>query len=92
MYPAFCSRSSATVTPPCAQTRPCGQTARRRRPIELQYVDHLHIRQAETDLSAGMLIKRAYPIEEIRRMAIAAGWTDLRIESSPLGFEAWMTK
>jgi len=40
----------------------------------------------------GMLIKRAYPIEEIRRMAIAAGWTDLRIESSPLGFEAWMTK
>jgi ubiquinone/menaquinone biosynthesis C-methylase UbiE len=40
----------------------------------------------------GMLIKRAYPIEEIRRMAIAAGWTDPRIESSPLGFEAWMTK
>jgi hypothetical protein len=68
------------------------KTARRRRPIELQYVDHLHIRQAETDLSAGMLIKRAYPIEEFRRMAIAAGWTDLRIESSPLGFEAWMTK
>jgi hypothetical protein len=47
-------------------------------------VDHLHIRQAETDLSAGMLIKRAYPIEEFRRMAIAAGWTDLRIEWSPL--------
>jgi ubiquinone/menaquinone biosynthesis C-methylase UbiE len=40
----------------------------------------------------GMLIKRAYPIEEIRRMAVAAGWTDPRIESSPLGFEAWMKK
>src|ERR1700761_2684644 len=40
----------------------------------------------------GMLIKRAYPLEEIRRMAVAAGWTDLRIESSPLGFEAWMKK
>jgi ubiquinone/menaquinone biosynthesis C-methylase UbiE len=40
----------------------------------------------------GMLIKRAYPIEEFRRMAVAAGWTDPRIESSPLGFEAWMRK
>jgi ubiquinone/menaquinone biosynthesis C-methylase UbiE len=40
----------------------------------------------------GMLIKRAYPIEEIRRMAVAAGWTDPRIEYSPLGFEAWMKK
>jgi ubiquinone/menaquinone biosynthesis C-methylase UbiE len=40
----------------------------------------------------GMLIKRAYPLEEIRRMAVAAGWTDPRIESSPLGFEAWMQK
>ncbi|HEY2001432.1 MAG TPA: methyltransferase domain-containing protein [Acidobacteriaceae bacterium] len=40
----------------------------------------------------GMLIKRAYPLEEIRRMAVAAGWTDPGIESSPLGFEAWMKK
>jgi ubiquinone/menaquinone biosynthesis C-methylase UbiE len=40
----------------------------------------------------GMLIKRAYPIEEIRRMAIAAGWADPRIDSSPMGFAAWMTK
>jgi ubiquinone/menaquinone biosynthesis C-methylase UbiE len=40
----------------------------------------------------GMLIKRAYPIDEIRRMAIAAGWTDPRIEITPLGFEAWTTK
>ena len=40
----------------------------------------------------GMLIKRAYPIEEIRRMASEAGWSDLRIESSPLGFAAWTTK
>jgi len=40
----------------------------------------------------GMLIKRAYPIEEIRRMATEAGWIDLRIESSPMGFSAWTTK
>jgi ubiquinone/menaquinone biosynthesis C-methylase UbiE len=40
----------------------------------------------------GMLIKRAYPVEEFRRMAVAAGWTDPRIESSHLGFEAWMKK
>jgi ubiquinone/menaquinone biosynthesis C-methylase UbiE len=40
----------------------------------------------------GMLIKRAYPLEEIRRMALEAGWADPRIESSPLGFSAWMTK
>jgi hypothetical protein len=39
-----------------------------------------------------MLIKRAYRLEEIRRMAIEAGWTEPRIESSPLGFEAWMQK
>jgi ubiquinone/menaquinone biosynthesis C-methylase UbiE len=40
----------------------------------------------------GMLIKRAYPLQEIRRMAIAAGWTDPRMETTPLGFEAWTTK
>jgi ubiquinone/menaquinone biosynthesis C-methylase UbiE len=40
----------------------------------------------------GMLIKRAYPLEEVRRMAIAAGWTDPRMETTPLGFEAWTTK
>jgi ubiquinone/menaquinone biosynthesis C-methylase UbiE len=40
----------------------------------------------------GMLIKRAYPLEEIRRMATDAGWAKPRIEISPVGFEAWMTK
>ena len=40
----------------------------------------------------GMLIKRAYRLEEIRRMAIEAGWIEPRIESSPVGFEAWLTK
>jgi ubiquinone/menaquinone biosynthesis C-methylase UbiE len=40
----------------------------------------------------GMLIKRAYPLEEIRRMASEAGWADLRIESVPMGFSAWTTK
>jgi ubiquinone/menaquinone biosynthesis C-methylase UbiE len=37
------------------------------------------------------LIKRAYPLEEIRRMAIDAGWAAPRIEATPVGFEAWMT-
>jgi ubiquinone/menaquinone biosynthesis C-methylase UbiE len=39
-----------------------------------------------------MLIKRAYPLEEFRRMAIDAGWADLRIDPSRMGFEAWTTK
>ena len=39
-----------------------------------------------------MLIKRAYPLDEIRRMATQAGWSDLRIETGPLGFDAWTTK
>jgi ubiquinone/menaquinone biosynthesis C-methylase UbiE len=39
-----------------------------------------------------MLIKRAYPIEEIRRMIADAGWTEPRIDVTPMGFEAWMTK
>jgi hypothetical protein len=36
----------------------------------------------------GMLIKRAYPLEEIRRMAMEAGSVELRIDPSPMGFEA----
>lgn len=40
----------------------------------------------------GMLIKRAYMLDEMRRMAIEAGWTDPRIDGSPLGFEAWLRK
>jgi ubiquinone/menaquinone biosynthesis C-methylase UbiE len=40
----------------------------------------------------GMLMKRAYPIEEIRQMMTAAGWAEPRVEVSPVGFEAWMTK
>ena len=39
-----------------------------------------------------MLINRAYPLEQIRRMAGEAGWADLRVEETPLGFEAWTTK
>ncbi len=39
-----------------------------------------------------MLIKRAYPLQEIHRMAREAGWADPRIDPSPMGFEAWMTK
>jgi ubiquinone/menaquinone biosynthesis C-methylase UbiE len=40
----------------------------------------------------GMLIKRAYPLEEIRRMAAEAGWKDARIETAPVGFAAWVRK
>jgi hypothetical protein len=40
----------------------------------------------------GMLIKRAYPIEEIRRMAIQAGWAEPRVETTPIGFAAWVKK
>ncbi len=43
-------------------------------------------------LTFRMLIKRAYPLEEIRRMAREAGWADVRIEPAPMGFSAWTTK
>jgi ubiquinone/menaquinone biosynthesis C-methylase UbiE len=39
-----------------------------------------------------MLIRRSYPLDEFRRMATSAGWIVPRIEVSPIGFEAWMTK
>ena len=39
-----------------------------------------------------MLIKRAYPLAEIRRMSVEAGWAEPRIDSAAMGFEAWMTK
>jgi ubiquinone/menaquinone biosynthesis C-methylase UbiE len=39
-----------------------------------------------------MLIKRAYPVEEIRQMAMAAGWGDPQIRTSSTGFEALMVK
>ena len=39
-----------------------------------------------------MLIKRAYPIDEIRRMTAEAGWSQPRIDLSALGFEAWTTR
>ncbi len=38
------------------------------------------------------LIKRAYELDEMRRMAVEAGWTDPRIDGSELGFEAWLKK
>jgi ubiquinone/menaquinone biosynthesis C-methylase UbiE len=39
-----------------------------------------------------MLIKRAYMLEEMSRMATEAGWAEPRIESSPVGFEARLKK
>ena len=38
------------------------------------------------------LIKRAYSLDEIRRMAAEAGWAQPRIEITPVGFESWMSK
>ncbi|HZQ45120.1 MAG TPA: methyltransferase domain-containing protein [Acidobacteriaceae bacterium] len=40
----------------------------------------------------GMLIKRAYPLEQIRQMAAEAGWKDVRMETTPVGFAAWVKK
>lgn len=40
----------------------------------------------------GMLIKRAYPLDQIRSMAVEAGWKDMRIETSPVGFAAFVSK
>jgi ubiquinone/menaquinone biosynthesis C-methylase UbiE len=39
-----------------------------------------------------MLIKRAYPVAEIRRMILDAGWNPPQINTSTTGFEALMTK
>ena len=39
-----------------------------------------------------MLIKRAYPLAEIQRMTADAGWRETKIETAPLGFEAWMSR
>ncbi len=61
-----------------------------------QYVDKLGVswlnRRFMMFTFRHMLIKRAYPLTEIRRMAAEAGWSDLRIETGPLGFDAWTTK
>ncbi len=40
----------------------------------------------------GMLIKRAYSLDQIRQMATEAGWIEPRIDASPIGFEARVTK
>jgi ubiquinone/menaquinone biosynthesis C-methylase UbiE len=39
-----------------------------------------------------MLIKRAYPPEQFRRLAMEAGWAQTRIDLSGMGFEACLTK
>ena len=40
----------------------------------------------------GMLIKRAYPLDEFHAMAAEAGWIKPWVEVSPVGFEAWLTR
>lgn len=39
-----------------------------------------------------MLIKRAYTLAAMHKMAVDAGWIAPRIEVAPLGFEAWLTR
>jgi ubiquinone/menaquinone biosynthesis C-methylase UbiE len=61
-----------------------------------RYVDRLGVgwlnRQFMMLVFRHMLIKRAYPLEAIQHMAADAGWTGVRVESTPIGFEAWTTK
>jgi hypothetical protein len=61
-----------------------------------RYVDKLGVgwlnRMFMMFVFRNMLIKRAYPVEEICRMADEAGWVNPRIDISPVGFEAWTTK
>jgi ubiquinone/menaquinone biosynthesis C-methylase UbiE len=61
-----------------------------------QYVDGLGVgrlnRWFMMFVFRNMLIKRAYPLEEIHRMAQKAGWAEPRIDPARMGFEAWMTK
>jgi len=61
-----------------------------------RYVDGLGVgwlnRQFMMLVFRSTLIKRAYPLEEIRRMTSEAGWINFRIETTPVGFEAWMKK
>jgi ubiquinone/menaquinone biosynthesis C-methylase UbiE len=71
-----------------------------RRDVSMQeigeYVDGLGVnwlnRQFIRFSFRSMLIKRAYMLDEMRSMAIEAGWTAPRIESSAVGFELRLTK
>jgi ubiquinone/menaquinone biosynthesis C-methylase UbiE len=61
-----------------------------------RYVDSLGVnwlnRQFMMFTFRHMLIKRAYPLSEIRRMAAEAGWVNMVLEKSTIGFEAWTKK
>jgi ubiquinone/menaquinone biosynthesis C-methylase UbiE len=65
-------------------------------PALQRYVDSLGVNRLDAWFTMfsfkHMLIKRAYPMEEIERMAAEAGWVSPRIEAGPIGFEAWVTK
>src|ERR1700733_3971536 len=61
-----------------------------------QYVDGLGVSRLNRWMMMfvfrNVLVKRAYPLEEFHHMAIEAGWVQPRIDTSRMGFEAWMTK
>ncbi len=60
------------------------------------YVDGLGVNQLNRwfmmFVFRNMLIKRAYPLEEFRRMAREAGWAEPRVDASAMGFEAWLPR
>jgi len=61
-----------------------------------QYVNGLGVswlnRQFMMLVFRAMLIKRAYTLDAVRRMAADAGWITPCVETAPFGFEAWLTK
>jgi ubiquinone/menaquinone biosynthesis C-methylase UbiE len=66
-------------------------------PAEIKnYVDRMGLgwfnRALMTLIFRYTLVPRAYALKDIERMAAEAGWSDVRIDGAPLGFEAWMKK
>lgn len=61
-----------------------------------RYIDGLGLKRMDAWFTMftfkHMLIKRAYSLEDIQRMAAEAGWTDCEIEATPIGFSARVTK
>jgi ubiquinone/menaquinone biosynthesis C-methylase UbiE len=48
--------------------------------------------RASMTLTFRMLIRRAYPIAQIRRMMHQAGWKNVELNLTASGFEAWMRR
>jgi ubiquinone/menaquinone biosynthesis C-methylase UbiE len=61
-----------------------------------RYTDGLRVgwfsRQLMMFIFRHMLIKRAHSLGDVRRMVAQTGWTETKIETTPLGFEALLSK